>query len=565
MAGLTGKTIAATYESLLKVSTTDNANLVADTQKDIVDGLDNVSALKLATNRATITLGTNANDDFIVTDGSSNILTVEGDTKDVTLLDDLIFISDSSVVKFGADGDTTLTHTDGTGLTLNSTNKLCFGDTGTYIHQSANGVLDLVSDTEMELNATTIDINATTIDLSTQNVAVSLNSDTNALNIDSNTFVIDAANNIVGIGTATPDVALEIERTSTQLKLSYDGSNYASFDVAADGLLTITTADDAEADIILSPAGNVGIGTTSPGVILDINADGDDDYITSVAKFQAHTGVSYGTRFEILAGRDDNLETYRYTVIQSSLTGTSTVRKPMMINGYGGKVGIGNVVANAACHVGSATAISSGGGISLLVTGTGGAGDEAEAALGVFYSTASETNSACGYIKLEQADGNPVYLWCNNSNILRGSTTESHIGKATDGVAFSTDLAASDERLKNISSDPFPYGLTDINKLNPIQFTFKKDPDSQNTLGFSAQATQPILPETVQDSGICIHGYTYEKGEDGSDTSTPKGNPDETKLVMQYHQIIPVLVKAVQELSATVDILSTKVTALENA
>ena len=29
----------------------------------------------------------------------------------------------------------------------------------TYIHQSADGVLDLVSDTEIEINATTIDIN----------------------------------------------------------------------------------------------------------------------------------------------------------------------------------------------------------------------------------------------------------------------------------------------------------------------------------------------------------------------------------------------------------------------
>ena len=86
MAGLTGKTIAATYESLLKVSTSDNANLVADTQKDIVDGLDNVSALKLATNRATITLGETADDNFLITNSStaSNILVVEGDSDSAT-------------------------------------------------------------------------------------------------------------------------------------------------------------------------------------------------------------------------------------------------------------------------------------------------------------------------------------------------------------------------------------------------------------------------------------------------------------------------------------------------
>ena len=37
-------------------------------------------------------------------------------------------------------------------LSITSTNQLQFGDTGTYIYQSADGVLDLVSDTEIELN-----------------------------------------------------------------------------------------------------------------------------------------------------------------------------------------------------------------------------------------------------------------------------------------------------------------------------------------------------------------------------------------------------------------------------
>ena len=70
----------------------------------------------------------------------------EDGSNDVTLANDLILGSDSAVLKFGADSDTTLTHTDGTGLTLNSTNKLTFQDTGTYIYSNADGDLDLVSD-----------------------------------------------------------------------------------------------------------------------------------------------------------------------------------------------------------------------------------------------------------------------------------------------------------------------------------------------------------------------------------------------------------------------------------
>ena len=78
---------------------------------------------------------------------------------DATVGDDFTLKSDAAVLGFGADTDTTLTHVADTGLLLNSTRQLQFGDSGTFIHQSADGVLDLVSDTEIEINATTIDIN----------------------------------------------------------------------------------------------------------------------------------------------------------------------------------------------------------------------------------------------------------------------------------------------------------------------------------------------------------------------------------------------------------------------
>ena len=77
----------------------------------------------------------------------------------VTVSNDLKLDSDAAVLGFGADNDVTLTHVADTALLLNSSRQLQFGDSGTYIHQSADGVLDLVSDTEIEINATTIDVN----------------------------------------------------------------------------------------------------------------------------------------------------------------------------------------------------------------------------------------------------------------------------------------------------------------------------------------------------------------------------------------------------------------------
>jgi len=71
-----------------------------------------------------------------------------------------LFLADGAVINFGDDQEVTLTHVADAGLLISSTDQLQFGDSGTYIHQSADGVLDLVSDTEIELNATTLDINA---------------------------------------------------------------------------------------------------------------------------------------------------------------------------------------------------------------------------------------------------------------------------------------------------------------------------------------------------------------------------------------------------------------------
>ena len=58
-----------------------------------------------------------------------------------------LFLADSSVIGFGDDNDTTLTHTDGSGLTLNSTNKLMFNDASQFIQgSSANCIISWCTD-----------------------------------------------------------------------------------------------------------------------------------------------------------------------------------------------------------------------------------------------------------------------------------------------------------------------------------------------------------------------------------------------------------------------------------
>ena len=117
--------------------------------------------------RTTVIASSNSDSAVSFSSGTKDVFTTlpaskavyEDGSSDVTLPNDLILGSDSAVLKFGADSDTTLTHTDGTGLTLNSTNKFLFRDSALYINSSTDGQLDIVADTEIQIAATTIDIN----------------------------------------------------------------------------------------------------------------------------------------------------------------------------------------------------------------------------------------------------------------------------------------------------------------------------------------------------------------------------------------------------------------------
>ena len=133
---------------------------------------------------------------------------------DLTVDDDLIvgdnlsFSSDSAVVSFGADGDTTLTHTDGTGLTLNSTNKLCFNDASQFIQGASATVLDIAATDTIELTATTT---AVVGNQTVSGTLVSTGKITADAGIDIDNFNIDGTTIALSSGSITIDAAADIE------------------------------------------------------------------------------------------------------------------------------------------------------------------------------------------------------------------------------------------------------------------------------------------------------------------------------------------------------------------
>ena len=166
---------------------------------------------------------------------------------DMTVGDDLTLSSDAGVLGFGADTDVTLTHVADTGLLLNSSRQLQFGDSGTYIHQSADGVLDLVADTEIEINATTIDINGA-VDIS-GNALVSGEVQTANIGYTDG----DNAITIADGGGITAAAGI----TSTAAANTFGATSFNDADITNVGSIALDTITNDGTDITLDSSGDI--------------------------------------------------------------------------------------------------------------------------------------------------------------------------------------------------------------------------------------------------------------------------------------------------------------------
>ena len=230
---------------------------------------------------------------------------IEDASSNVTLPNDLILGSDSSILKFGADSDTTFTHTDGTGLTLNSTNKICFNDTSQFIQGSSNAILALGATDEIDLTATAVDLNGT-LDVSgtlTQGGASQFNS-TITVGVDDTGYDVKffgdtasaymlwdtSADDLVLAGAAGIDLAgdIDVDGTANLDAVDIDGA------VQIDNTVTVGV-DDTGYDVKFFGA------TASAYMLWDESADdlilagAGGLSVAGVSSFTGNVGIDGGT------------------------------------------------------------------------------------------------------------------------------------------------------------------------------------------------------------------------------------------------------------------------------
>jgi hypothetical protein len=145
---------------------------------------------------------------------------------------------------------------------------------------------------------------------------------------------------------------------------------------------------------------------------------------------------------------------------------------------------------------------------------------------------ASQGNGADGNLVLTDSVANNYYFGGNNAGAYVMANSNG-VRLSNGGTSWAGD---SDERLKDII-EPIENGLEKVSTLRSVIGKYKTDEEDKRRVFLIAQDVQAVLPEAVFEN---------------------EGN-----LMLQYTDLIPLLVAAIKEQQAIIETLEARLTALE--
>ena len=300
-----GATSGATVNHILDVNSTQT-HITSILNAGLCIGRDSDNKICFTTDNE-IRLTVNGVLDLILAENSLTPGSSDGTALGTTsLMWSDLFLASGAIINFN-NGNLTLTHSSNA-LTLSGSDKLQFGDDATYIHQSADSVLDLVSDGELELNATTeVEINTALVDVNASGaVTIDAGGDSNitvtgSLDVDASAaLTIDSATSI-GIGTSE-DKPIDIDSTTLDIdasdavtidgtSISIDGNTASNLTVTGSGeSLTLEATGGGTQQVVINSAG-----TSTSAVDINATAGGIDIDASGALAIDSATSISIGT------------------------------------------------------------------------------------------------------------------------------------------------------------------------------------------------------------------------------------------------------------------------------
>ena len=364
---------------------------------------------------------------------------------------------------------------------------------------------------------------------------------------------IDSSGN-VGIGTTSPAGRLDVTTANTNddgLYLTADGTSFGyasnitfrskltsggSIGVAAKirselsssnnaGLLFFTTASGTNAEKMrLDASGNLGLGTTSPtfaaGTGLQVKGSG----FTNV---RVTSGALTGTDLS-----QDSSGGYLYVRDNLPLMfGTNNAERARIDSS-------GNLLVGTTSSLNARIGIVSSSGTASINCGDG----QDSTAFGIVQIVRAANQPDNKFHISFVRTGNKVagMGFLDNSDTFAVQNTGDNSGNGvTLGNAATSWGTTSDERKKDIKGT-IENALVKLANWRTVYFSYKNDEHNESRVGLIAQDIQATLPEAV----------SVETDEIGT-------------LQLRYTEVIPVLVKAIQEQQAIITQLQADVAALK--
>ena len=326
----------------------------------------------------------------------------------------------------------------------------------------------------------------------------------------------------VGIGTTNPRTKLHIvDGTSPTITLERTGAYAGEFylnvsNKAANDFAIHDAVNNADRLVILNN-GNVGIGTTNPQASLDVMGDlhtyNGNVVFSRTGSVEIAMTATYPTKIVAVNDVGGGASLGFFT----SQAGYFADRLHILGNG---NVGIGTTAPGAHLQIGSADDSSS-----WIQMGTN---------MGIYaynssYARIASFHSGTGGLLVE-------------GNVGINTTTPAYMLDVMGQARFTGNYTTSDVRLKTDITD-LNYGLGEVMKLRPVSFDWKQPVQGEEgrRVGFIAQEVEQVIPEVVSTASDAM----------------------KTKAV-EYGNITPVLVKAIQELKTENDQLRQESSALKN-